>query len=547
MITPHLFTRLFSTFVFVLSLSFIASGLFAQEAAPAPAPAPAAPAKPAQAKPAQARPAPAAPAATPAVDKPLSFRFREIEKETDLDRIKNQTAQIISKGDFDKPSDKEVFAQFYKDYFFGRWINYGKIYQIDAYPEVLRKQARTTRNAAEKKKLEAAAKRWTYPCFIEDFRSDLNRSRNDGEPQKIAVKSAYDFAMEVIASKNAQCTPAVKYNCVLLLGNLYYRKSASAMDLPVVYNAAFETLIKIASGASTPRYLRIGSLMALNQIIEETNLTDKQKSDVYNVLLNIVKVKVDPAAFASSKDDPSGEGANWTRRLAVEGLRLLADFNARVDKTNGFYPGKEALAEVYKIIVDKNAPMTLRIEALESLGSYNFNKYSELKAKLPPSLQRVVASLIIEAIQLELDRKVDKLVWGDEAEEALKRNGAEENSSEPVDTTNNAIFLLQRALPVIYSAKVALEGVNVSKGWSGISKFGSNDDVANADAMLTTIKRDVNTVLNDLTKELLPSSSTSRGGELGSEMEEDFDPVDKLQEVTTALKTIQDAFRPFIE
>ena len=538
MITSNFIKRQITRFASVFYLILLASTLYAQNAAPAPKPATTP--KPAAAP--AAKPAQPAPAAKPAVEKPLSFRFREIEKDSDEDRIRNQLSTIINKGQFENPDDKDALVRYYKDYFFGRWVNYGNFYKLETYPETLKKQARSAKKPTDKKRLEAASTRWSYPFFIEDFRKDLDRSRSNGEPQKIAVKTAYDFALEVIASNNVNCTPAVKYNCILLLGNLYYKTTSASADLPVVYTPAFDLLIKIAAGTKSPRYMKIGAIMSLNQIIAETNLTDKQKSEVYSVLLEIVKTKIDPSTFASSKDDPTGEGAFWTRDLAVEGLRLLADFNAKVDKTQGFYPGKEALAAIFQIINDKKAPMPSRIAAMESLGSYNFNKYPELKASAS-RLQRSVASLVVEAIQVELDRKVDNLIWGDEAEQLARNYGADEAGTEPVDTTNNAIFLLQRALPSVYAINTALSGVKSDKGWKGLSDLGSADDKARAAEMTGTL-RDVNSSLNALSKEIMPSNDSAHSADMESEDEE---TTDKLQEVITVLNSIQDAFRTFTE
>lgn len=542
MITSKFITRQITRFAFVLCLFILSSTIYAQNAAPAPKPAQPAPAtRPVQSAPA-AKPAQSAPAARPAVEKPLSFRFREVEKDSDVDRVRNQLTTIFSKGQFENPEDKDALVQYYKDYFFGRWVNYGNFYKMETYPETLRKQLRSAKKPAEKKRLETALTRWNYPCFIDDFRKDLDRSRSNGEPQKIAVKTAYDFAMEVIASNNVQCTPAIKYNCILLLGNLYYKTTSASSDLPVVYAPAYDLLIKIASGTKSPRYMKIGAIMSLNQIIAETNLTDKQKSDAYNVLLEIVKTKVDPATFASSKDDPSGEGALWTRDLAIEGLRLLADFNPKVDKNQGFYPGKEAIAAIFQIINDKKAPMTTRIAAMESLGSYNCNKYPELKTTAS-KLQRSVAALVVEAIQAELDRKVDNLVWGDDAERYSRNYGPDDAGNEQVDTTNNAIFLLQRALPAVYAFNTALNGVKSDKGWKGLSDLGSADDKARAAEMISVL-RDVNSSLNALSKELLPSSDNTIASDLESE---DDETTDKLQEAISVLNTIQDTFRSFIE
>ncbi|MBQ2620778.1 MAG: hypothetical protein IJF84_05515 [Thermoguttaceae bacterium] len=535
MITSKFITRQITRISFVLCLFVLSATIYAQNAAPAP--------KPAQPAPAT-RPTQPAPAAKPAVEKPLSFRFREVEKESDVERVRNQLSTIFSKGEFENPEDKDALVQYYKDYFFGRWINYGNFYKMETYPETIRKQLRSAKKPADKKRLETALTRWNYPCFIDDFRKDLDRSRSNGEPQKIAVKTAYDFAVEVIASNNVQCTPAIKYNCILLLGNLYYKTTSASSDLPVVYSPAYDLLIKIAAGTKSPRYMKIGAIMSINQIIAETNLTDKQKSDAYNVLLEIVKTKVDPATFASSKDDPAGEGALWTRELAIEGLRLLADFNPKVDKTQGFYPGKEAFVAVIQIINDKKAPMTTRIAALESLGSYNCSKYPEMKANAS-KLQRAVAALVVEAIQVELDRKVDNLVWGDDAERYSRNYGPDDAANEQVDTTNNAIFLLQRALPAVYAINTALNGVKSDKGWKGLSDLGSADDKARTAEMITAL-RDANSSLNALSKKIIPSSDSSSVNASDLESEDD-ETTDKLQEVISVLNTIQDSFRAFIE
>ena len=538
MIKIKFLTRLSASFVSLLCLFSMSSLVLAQDAAPAPAPAPAQAPKPAAAATAP-KPAQTDSGAKPAASKPLTFRFTDIEKDPDMDKMRSQTGSIINKGKFDKPEDKTAFEQYYKEYFFGRWINTGKYYQVDTYSETLRKQARG-KKPAEKKKLETIASRWSYPCFIEDFRKDLDRSRSNGDPQRIAVKMAYDFAMEVIPNNNVQCTPAIKYNCILLLGNLYFKTSSSSGDLPVAYAPAFDVLLKIASGAKTPRYMKIGAVMSLNQMIAETKLSDKQKNDAYTCLLAIAGAPIDPATFASSKDDPAGEGALWTRELAIEGLRLLADYN-KDDKTPGFYPKKEAIVALVKIINDKKAPMTTRIAAMESLGSYNFSKLPELNA-YASRLQRAIAILVVDAIQAELDRKVDTLVWGSDADQLSRQQYSDESSSEPVDNTNNAIFLLQRAMPAIYAVNTALVGVKNDKGWKGLSDLGSASDKAKATEM-TNALRDINSSLNALSKEIMPSGDSS-GMDTGAD---EFERTDSLQEVTNALGNIQDTFKQFAE
>ncbi|MBR0238605.1 MAG: hypothetical protein IJQ39_10980 [Thermoguttaceae bacterium] len=538
MIKIKFLTRLTAS-VSLLCLFSMSSLVFAQDAAPAPSPAPAQAPKPAAAATAP-KPAQTDSGAKPAASKPLTFRFTDIEKDPDMDKMRSQTGSIINKGKFDKPEDKTIFEQYYKEYFFGRWINTGKYYQVDTYSETLRKQARG-KKPAEKKKLETIASRWSYPCFIEDFRKDLDRSRSAGDPQKIAVKMAYDFAMEVIPNNNVQCTPAIKYNCVLLLGNLYYKTSSSSGDLPVAYAPAFDVLIKIASGAKMPRYMKIGAVMSLNQMIAETKLSDKQKNDAYTCLLAIAGAPIDPATFASSKDDPAGEGALWTRELAIEGLRLLADYNLKDDKTQGFYPKKEAIVALVKIINDKKAPMTTRIAAMESLGSYNFSKLPELNA-YASRLQRAIAILVVDSIQAELDRKVDNLVWGSEADQLSRQHYSDDSASEPVDNTNNAIFLLQRAMPAIYAVNTALVGVKNDKGWKGLSDLGSASDKAKATEM-TNALRDVNSSLNALSKEIMPSGD---GSGMDTDVDE-FERTDSLQEVTNALGNIQDTFKQFAE
>ena len=104
---------------------------------------------------------------------------------------------------------------------------------------------------------------------------------------------------------------------------------------------------------------------------------------------------------------------------------------------------------------------------------------------------------------------------------------------------------MQRSLPAVYAINTALNGVKSDKGWKGLSDLGSADDKAAAAEMIS-ILRDVNTSLNALAKEIMPSNDdSSRGGELDSE--DDYETTDKLQEVITVLNSIQDSFRTFTE
>ena len=153
MIKIKFLTRLTVSFVSLLCLFSISSLVFAQDAAQAPSPAPA-PAQEQAPKPAATAPKPAQTesGAKPAASKPLTFRFTDIEKDPDMDKIRSQTGSIINKGKFEKPEDKAAFEQYYKEYFFGRWINTGKYYQVDTYSETLRKQARSKKPAEKNRK-----------------------------------------------------------------------------------------------------------------------------------------------------------------------------------------------------------------------------------------------------------------------------------------------------------------------------------------------------------------------------------------------------------
>ncbi len=105
---------------------------------------------------------------------------------------------------------------------------------------------------------------------------------------------------------------------------------------------------------------------------------------------------------------------------------------------------------------------------------------------------------------------------------------------------------MQSALPAVYAINVALNGVKGDKGWKGLSTLDSSTDV-NSPAEMIGVMKDVNSSLNALSKEIMPSNDNVVVGGAADIDSEDSYPTDKLQEVITVLNSIQDAFRPFTE
>ena len=478
--------------------------------------------KPAAAAPARRPTTGSRPVASPAKS-PISYKFRDLTKESELFRMKTQSGTIINKGKFDNAQDKADFTEYYKTYVFGRWVNDappGK-YKISAYEERLQRRATFERNASMQKRLQKEADSWNFAGFRDDFRKDLERSRDNGEPQNLAMKIAYDFAVEIITSSNSRSTETLKYNCMLLLGELYIRTSSSSQDKPVVCQPAFDFLLKNISDPKTPQYLRVGAMLSIQKFLDK-EISDKQKTDVYTVFLTLAKTKIDLAQYANSKDDPTGAGAIWVRELAIKNLGLMAGVIPRNADTSKFYPGIESVTELYRVLNDANAPATTRIAALDALGSFNFHKYSQIKTS--QKFLKAVCDFVIEFTQAELDRKVDPLVWGNENEMGARMGGYSEE--EPKNLEKDAAFLRQRVIPVLYAAKNALTGINASKDWDGLTGMGTEEEKNKAKEINKGIQNSIKILNAKITPEMLETTD----GTIMTELEKTISDIESIQE-----------------
>lgn len=184
---------------------------------------------------------------------------------------------------------------------------------------------------------------------------------------QLAVK-----AMTIFIAGNYH--PAVRYNAVLLLGQLD-AKPGSEFGLdkapPVPLPAALPILIKAYEAGSLPDMVKIGAILGIQRHLKYRN--DIPKDQLAAIAGDMYKLAVEAAPPAGR----TKEGHEWMRRQAIETLGILGQ------------PGgnNEVLAALTKIIGDGQQSLATRCEAAATLKQLKF------KADAKAPVDQLVAAL----------------------------------------------------------------------------------------------------------------------------------------------------------
>ncbi len=169
--------------------------------------------------------------------------------------------------------------------------------------------------------------------------------------------------------------PSVKYNFVLLLGQLNEKEASRQPAVPL--KSAFPTMIQLAANSKSDA-VRIAALLGIQRHIElraqfpeiSGALSGEEKSRAAKVLQAVVETK-------SPTSGQSESALGWTQSIAANSLGLLGDPKAAVS--------------LGKLVLDENADRSARCAATKALGRLDLSGQPAISKKLVGPLAKLTA------------------------------------------------------------------------------------------------------------------------------------------------------------
>jgi hypothetical protein len=297
-------------------------------------------AKPAgAAKPAAAKPAPKA-----------APRGRNETLDVDEGQKKNAPAigNVLRSGKFEALS-QAAFDDFYKTYFLAQWT----------LPE----------------------KYTSLPTLRRDLSNHFKMAKTDPVRSHL-LTLALQFLSD-LASGNYH--PAVRYNAMLMIGELNLVESMQTSKPPEPLPAALPVLLKALGDAQQPDVVKVA---ALRGIVRHAvlGIADPQVRDtaVIPAMQQLATSRLGPTRTA--------EGQAWMRMLAIDCLGILG------------VPGNQGavIKALLAVAGETDGALMVRCAAAKSLGSLNYQPGAV--PLNPMQLAAVINELVADALTAELDR-----------------------------------------------------------------------------------------------------------------------------------------------
>jgi len=220
-------------------------------------------------------------------------------------------------------------------------------------------------DAGQQQLLEDYYRKWVLPrmtveenyASLPKLRSDLGielRRASSGPPLTTAVKLILETMSKVA---KASFHPAVRYNAMLLIGDLNQQESPNpTIQPPVPLAAALPVMLEALTDEKQIDVVKIGALVKLDRHIR-LGIADPQwvTQQLIPALVNLAEMKVPPA-------DRSAEGHEWMRCKAMELLGLLRSVG----------PESRILKTLVGIVADRKEPLLVRTAAALALENLNF-------------------------------------------------------------------------------------------------------------------------------------------------------------------------------
>jgi hypothetical protein len=213
------------------------------------------------------------------------------------------------------------------------------------------------------------------PALRQEFLKDLASTKS--EPIHTFVLETVYRGMDLLrresmtaGGKVYRLHPAVRFNAILLMGDLNAQERGIQKPQPAPYRPALGTMVTIFRDPKEPESSRMAALLGIMRHAKldwssngPEKFTPAQRTGLINIMKAVVDQKTPPAGS-------SPEGVLWMRRRAIETLGVLGAV--------GDDPG--VTTTLVSLVGDANSPSSLRCAAANAL------RYTPPQGKLEPVL-----------------------------------------------------------------------------------------------------------------------------------------------------------------
>lgn len=290
------------------------------------------------------------PAAQPAVASPapVAKDYTVLKIDDSLKSSASKVSQSLRRGF--EAGDADLFNKVCDNYILPMMTQPGNLHEIASLRQKLTGQLATARNGAT--------------------RDSFNKHLLDVLPK--------------MASGNYH--PAVRYNCMLLIGELDQSPPASIRDLAVPLPDALPILLGAVADANQLEAVKVAALVGIYR--HAVSLRDNAaRARVSDAMLALAKTK------GNEKISPKAHA--WMRAMAIDTLgemKSSGDANATA----------KALLE---IVDDAQAPLAVRAAAAEAVGKLDYSNPGDLNAD---AMVRQLGRLAMAACKYEIDECKEK-------------------------------------------------------------------------------------------------------------------------------------------
>ncbi|NLE37963.1 MAG: hypothetical protein GX621_08050 [Pirellulaceae bacterium] len=156
---------------------------------------------------------------------------------------------------------------------------------------------------------------------------------------------------QMIEFVNGRYHPVVRYNAMLMIGELNESESTDTGQPAKPLASALRELLPAYEKAETPDGIRLAALIGIVRHYRHGSPDAETRRKIHDLLISL-------AAMRDAPDGRSKEGHAWFRRLAIETLGRVGS------------PGEQGIVvkTVVSVLAERDTPLSVRIEAARALG-----------------------------------------------------------------------------------------------------------------------------------------------------------------------------------
>lgn len=251
----------------------------------------------------------------------------------------------------------------------------------------------------DEKTFEDFFKKYYFKQFVAPTRpyslDDLSRLRKELKSQYFLVPTkapaaharlnelALETMKQVLSGKYGQYDSAIKYNALLVIGDLNEKEADPGKANAKPYPAALPVLMLAAHSAKFKDYMKVAGLIGLERFAAARAIPQAKSAELTTSLLAIVNQQAPPA-------NRTPEAHNWIRRSAGQVLASLGNPG----------PGNSVVKAFEAIVANPEVSPTMRCEFAQFFGQLKYPPTSKTDLS---ALSNLLGHMAADICQQELD------------------------------------------------------------------------------------------------------------------------------------------------